>query len=839
MAADPHKYPYIFGWAFREVRGNWIHILRRQVRETRDASGTELRDMALAMFMPPVLQDYHQDATQCGVRGGGSAGVSSTLLNVVSYTGTMQARGYGYGLLAGNAAATTTGVTATALPVTPQSMISASGTLLAVDGATSSNTLNVSTDWGNNWTNSTAMMPTTATWTGLGKSGNRIIATAYDSTAIAISLDGQSWFAGGSLPSIQDWNTIAGNGDSNIFVAITRSNQVSAYSVNGGLTWVSGGATPAGTYWNMLEYIGSVFVAGSVNGTSSVLTSPGGASWSTITLPSTPSATWYGPYKANGYLFMVAGIMASTDKMLYSVNGSTWNTVTLPVAGLWSSVYYLNGKYHAFNRDTLRIYSSANLTSWAEISPQASGLSASALYDCALVSDDSKSAAVLSHGNGNSYVQFYASAQDVSYAGMVSTVCGGAAAVVFTTQSVSITPAGGAVSAASSIVLAVAVHVIIGGAVAGGAAAEGVYLLSTGATCSVAGGAAPEGLYSVSAGGAVASGVAPEGFYVAAIGGAVAGGVAPEGLAQVVIGGAVSGGAADANIQTSSQIYTHIVAGGAVASVTSGMHVMAVPVMSGGAVSAAVSVVVALAVKAGLVTALAGGAAVELTGQVAAGGAVAGGTAPFLSNTLANEYSYTSAGGSVAGGVAENIQYAYPATTGAAVASGGIVVQVTAAVPVAGGAVAAGDAVLLQSVVRAVVGGAVALPAGDTSIGWTGDKTVQTVAGGAAGIVASIALYGSVTAVASGGVTVRATAYADSYGGAVGGGAAPFIGYGVLQLVVTAAAVAGGAGRVSSMIFSPSIDITWSVEDLQPRFTGSSADNRFSSVDTQIRFTGG
>lgn len=1128
MAADPHKYPYIFGWAFKEVRGNWIHILRQRICETRDASDTELRDMALAMFMPPVLQDYHQDATQCGVVAGGSADVSTIAMQVVSVVGTGKAVALAYGIV----------TTQEYIPPLDYNggytaPISFSASAARLDnvfcfGSRSGNLVQVSPS-GKTFTAIT-IAATGAAYAAVCATASKFIAVAKGNTDVRWSLNGQTWFAGTAMPSTQNWLLAAALGDIVVVIPAAGST-VAAYSTNGGATW--GTSTVVDRSWSQLVAGNGIFVACTDGLLTNYMTSPDGVTWTARTFTRTIDSL----YLANGRFFACDSFNATTA-VLTSTNGTTWTTVTMPISTQWCGFFYVNGKYYAYESTNHFQYESTTGTSgWTKCPVENTALLSSAAG--AIISRDDNRLSIAAINNtssyntyhdgdpyyipargsvlgeyawstslqmlftGNAYVsvgngtwnlsydsktafasilpagatgiyalgtngtivtainqQTYevftspidgrlftqrANAPTISdgsyygcmawgnnifvcqagYSGFGSTptnkyitspdgitwtqrtmpsthdwgcicfdgtkfVClsndgywatstngtswttgtcaagcgyaiaygggvfvavssltrnvltsidgqtwvsrvnalsftaGGAGGIAFGDGLFLITPNGGSdsfvllsadgvtwtqyakpntnsmsnpvyntvggyfVAPSSGKVVSfrldgLSIAAATGGAVAGGEAAYStgqlqsvsvsvvggavaypvslesvgkVALVAGGAVCApvsvllyvstqlptggaVSGGAAGEGLYVLPTGGAVAGASAPEGFYQITFGGVVGGGAALEGLTQIVAGGAVAGGAADASIQTSSQIYTHTVTGGAVAAFTSSLNITVVPVASGGAVAAVTSTPLVLAVKTGLVTAVAGGAAVELTGQVASGGAVVGGTATISTNTLANEYSYTAAGGSVAGGIADNIQYAYPVAIAGAVASGGYSAQATTVIPVDGGAVAGADAVLLQSATRSVTGGAVALPAGSTSIGWSGDKTGLSVAGGSAQIVASIALYGSVTAVASGGVTVCATAYADSYGGAVGGGNAPFLGYGVLSLVVTAAAVAGGAGRVSSMIFSPSIDITWTIEDHQPRFVGSSADNCFTGIDTQIRFTGG
>lgn len=826
MAADPHKYPYIFGWAFKEVRGNWIHILRQRICETRDASDTELRDMALSMFMPPVPQDYHQDATQCGVVAGGSADVSTISLQVVSYaaTGGVVVRPYCHFGVISNIPS---GISVLSAPPVAAAEIVCMGGLWFMSSGGFVASIWMSADL-QSWV--PISMPASLVWH-IATDGNTVVAVGgngIDLNHALWSVDGVNW-SSATLPTIKQWYGVAGGSGSYVAVAgYGSSTNAAVASSDGGRTWQAV-TLPSAREWYDVAYIANKFVAITYSTNSyAYSTNAFGTAWAAGSFPVT--AEWNKIGQSGDMIFVSP--VGGSNRLLTSSSGSAWSSATMFEAGDFIPPVYVGGKYLSPSSSTVKMAESTNGSSWSESSITMSTIRS---WMAAAYHND---LAVFSNASNELVAYRSVGVQTQSVVGVATAVCGGIAgdsraSVVFV--------AGGAVASPGAVwqVLVSAGAVI--SAVAGGSASVVVSV-----SHAVAGGVVAKPYVSLAlsgavSGGAVAGGFAPEGFYQITFGGAVAGGAALEGLTQIVTGGAVAGGAADASIQTSSQIYSQDGVGVAVVSGTSSLHVTVVPVASGGAAAAVTSTLLVLAVKTGLGTAVTGGAASEYVTLVSTvnGGAVAGGTAPFSSSTLANEYSYTADGGSVAGGIADNIQYVFPVAIAGAVASGGYSAQATTVIPVAGGAVAGADAVLLQSAVMSAVGGAVALPVGSTSIGWTGDKTGLSVAGGSAQIVASIALYGSVTAVASGGVTVRATAYADSYGGAVGGGNAPFLGYGVLSLVVTAAAVAAGAGRVSSIIFSPSIDITWTIEDHQPRFTGSSADNRFTGIDTQIRFTGG
>ena len=115
------------------------------------------------------------------------------------------------------------------------------------------------------------------------------IATGSNATVVS-STSGNSWIAGGNMPSTTTWTSMAyGNGR---FVAIASGSTAVAYSINNGTSWLSSPAgLPASLTWTKITYGQGLFLA-VASGTSSCATSPDGVTWTLRTMPS--SSNWKG-----------------------------------------------------------------------------------------------------------------------------------------------------------------------------------------------------------------------------------------------------------------------------------------------------------------------------------------------------------------------------------------------------------------------------------------------------------------------------------------------------------------------------------------------------------------
>jgi len=226
-------------------------------------------------------------------------------------------------------------------------------------------------------------LPTSLTgWNSVAGLNGRFVAVGGAGTASAYSIDGQTWLAGGTLPTSTTWVGIAAGtiGSVDYFLAIGNSGTTSAYSTNGGgtwtsttlpssgtwqsitfsngvfvahvsggtataysldgQTWVAGGALPSSTTWSKIAagLIGSstYFVVVATGGTAAAYSADNGISWTaTGALPS--SGTWNTlAYGYNRFLAVASGGTAAA----YSTNGTSWTSVTLPATATWTNMVF-------------------------------------------------------------------------------------------------------------------------------------------------------------------------------------------------------------------------------------------------------------------------------------------------------------------------------------------------------------------------------------------------------------------------------------------------------------------------------------------------------------------
>jgi len=128
-----------------------------------------------------------------------------------------------------------------------------------------------------------------------GSSSGTFVAINYNGNITSTSINGNTWTAGGTLPSSTTWTSVAyGN---NRFVALATTGAV-AYTVNYGANWYASPACSgtnvsvlSSTYtWTQIRYAQGVFFAISQSGVSA--TSPDGITWTIRAMPS--STNWSG-----------------------------------------------------------------------------------------------------------------------------------------------------------------------------------------------------------------------------------------------------------------------------------------------------------------------------------------------------------------------------------------------------------------------------------------------------------------------------------------------------------------------------------------------------------------
>lgn len=139
-------------------------------------------------------------------------------------------------------------------------------------------------------------------------------------------------------------------------------------SDDGGLTWTYNNSLNSDGWHYQIANNGSRFVTVKYNSNIAYYSNDFGITWTSTTLPVT--STWrYVCY--NGSKFLISkyntAMNSSTDRFLLSVDGINWtNTGALP-AGAPIDYYYVgvaNGKFIAVLRDSQRIYSSTDGSTW-------------------------------------------------------------------------------------------------------------------------------------------------------------------------------------------------------------------------------------------------------------------------------------------------------------------------------------------------------------------------------------------------------------------------------------------------------------------------------------------
>ena len=210
-----------------------------------------------------------------------------------------------------------------------------------VNSPSQTNQVYYSSNHGVNW--AAASMPSGDYWSGVAFANNAFIAVAGaesgSSTATAVSTNGTTWTAGGTLPSSQPWNNIAGGtiGATNYWIAISSSyaqglnTAIAAYSTNNGTSW-SSIVLPSTQYWSNIAYgnskfvitVGGNFKSGSFSGNGSTAVaaySTNGTSFTSVSLPSAQG--WVGVTYYSGNFVAISG-----NNTAISADGITWTTPT-------------------------------------------------------------------------------------------------------------------------------------------------------------------------------------------------------------------------------------------------------------------------------------------------------------------------------------------------------------------------------------------------------------------------------------------------------------------------------------------------------------------------------
>jgi len=230
-------------------------------------------------------------------------------------------------------------------------------------------------------------LPASGTWTGIAGLGGVYTAVLSSSVTSARSTDGQTWSAGGNMPSGAAWRSVAAGtvGSTNYFVAVaTTTSNAAAWSANGGQTWTAA-TLPSSANWVSVTFGDGRFVAIASGGTATAFSTDGGQTWTAGGALSS-STTWTdvaaGLVGTSVYFVAIAsgGTLAN-----YSADGgASWiATGALPASTTWSSLTFGNNRFFAVASGGTNAAFSTNGTVWT-----AATLPSSASWSAVTFGDD-------------------------------------------------------------------------------------------------------------------------------------------------------------------------------------------------------------------------------------------------------------------------------------------------------------------------------------------------------------------------------------------------------------------------------------------------------------------
>jgi hypothetical protein len=228
-------------------------------------------------------------------------------------------------------------------------------------------------------------LPASGTWTGIAFAGGTFIAVLSGTNVSARSVDGQTWSAGGNLPSSTTWTSAAAGviNSTTYFVAVASGGTAAAFSTNAGVSWTAA-TLPSSSTWSSVTYYNGVFVAVASGGTAAAFSTTG-ETWTAATLPS--SSTWTdvagGLVGTSSYFVAIA---SGGTAAAYSVdNGASWlATGALPASATWSSITYGNSRFFAVASGSTNAAFSTTGATWTAVT-----LPSSAAWDSTVFGDDS------------------------------------------------------------------------------------------------------------------------------------------------------------------------------------------------------------------------------------------------------------------------------------------------------------------------------------------------------------------------------------------------------------------------------------------------------------------
>ncbi|CAG1006024.1 hypothetical protein RHIZO_03226 [Rhizobiaceae bacterium] len=170
--------------------------------------------------------------------------------------------------------------------------------------------------------------------------------------------DGQNWIRFPGPPpncALGTWTYIAspeawvawesvtyGNG---LFVAVGGSGTSRVMTSPDGVTWTSRTAAQ-NNYWHSVAFGNGTFVAVATDGTNRVMTSPDGINWTART--AAQANQWRGVTYGAGLFVAVAD--SGTNRVMTSPDGITWTVRNAAATSSWGTVTYAEGTFVALSR---------------------------------------------------------------------------------------------------------------------------------------------------------------------------------------------------------------------------------------------------------------------------------------------------------------------------------------------------------------------------------------------------------------------------------------------------------------------------------------------------------
>ena len=216
------------------------------------------------------------------------------------------------------------------------------GYFVAVSGglAGASTVSAYSTNAGATWT--PMAFPVAAAWTGIAYGNGTFVAvgtSTYQGTGntTAVNTTGNTWIAGGNLPSNQQWRSVAFGAVNNTFVAVSSGpSNAAAYSTNGGASWTAT-TLPSSANWVSVTFGNSRFVAIATGGATAAYSLDGITWYQANNLPSIQA--WATVAYGQGLFVAVvtgSGVAASSQ------DGINWTSRSIATTANWTSLTFGN-----------------------------------------------------------------------------------------------------------------------------------------------------------------------------------------------------------------------------------------------------------------------------------------------------------------------------------------------------------------------------------------------------------------------------------------------------------------------------------------------------------------